>query len=420
MQTKVLHPRNRTSAGFRTFAGATLLVLLLTGCFAFSQNYTVLHAFTGGTDGYYPEGLTLDSGGNIYGATQGSTGGMGNIYKLQARDSGWTLTPIYTFADPNGGQVPNGVVFGPDGRLYGTTVLGGINDFGAVFSLAPSPSICHAVLCPWTATQPVLFDLDNGARPRNADLVFDGAGNIYGTTYAGGHYLGGCDEYGCGLVYQLHRSNGQWIESVLYQFADGLEMNPLGGVVLDSGGNVYGTTYTVVDNGDVYELAAGSWTHSVIHHFSSPPDGSLPAAGLLIDADGNLYGTTVSGGANGGGTVYELSPSQGGWTFQVLYNFIGNAGGTISPLTMDPAGNLYGATQRGGARGLGNVFKLTKLNGAWTYTSLYDFTGGADGAYPNSRILIDANGNLYGGAQSGGITTLGCPNGCGVVFEITP
>jgi uncharacterized repeat protein (TIGR03803 family) len=419
MQAEIPHPRNKFAEILRKLAGATLLVLLLTGPFALGQNYTVLHAFTGGTDGYYPEGLTLDSVGNIYGATLGSTSGAGGIYKLQARNSGWTLTPIYAFADRNGGQYPNGVVFGPDGRLYGTTLSDGINFFGTVFSLAPSASICHAVLCPWTATQIVRFDLENGARPLNADLVFDGAGNIYGTTSSGGNYLGGCDEYGCGVVYQVHRSNGQWIESVLYQFADGLEMDPLGGVVLDSGGNVYGATYTFDDNGDVYELAAGSWTHSVIHHFSSASDGSLPAAGLLIDANGNLYGTTIAGGSNGGGTVYELSRLLGGWNFQVLYNFMGNASGTSSPLTMDSAGNLYGATRRGGARGLGNVFKLTKTNGAWTYTSLYDFTGSTDGAYPNSKILIDANGNLYGGAQSGGIATLACPNGCGVVFEIT-
>jgi uncharacterized repeat protein (TIGR03803 family) len=419
MQTVKSDLCSKCCSGFRALAIATLVILFFSGTFTFGQSFTVLHAFTAGADGRVPGELALDTAGNIYGTTQTGSAGLGGVFKMQLRNTSWTLTPIYNFTDRNGGQYPRGVVLGPDARLYGTTLTDGINFAGTVFSVAPPPSICHAVLCPWTATQLLLFDRTNGAQPLNADLVFDHDGNVYGTTNSGGDYIGGCPEAGCGVVYQVQRSSGQWAGFVLYQFGNGSDIDPFGGVVLDNAGNLYGTAFTLDNNGDVYKLAAGSWAHSEIHHFSSPSDGSLPVAGLLIDAGGNLYGTTTAGGANGGGTVFELSPSQGGWTFQVLYNFIGNAAGTLGPLTMDSAGNLYGATQRGGAGGVGNVFKLTKTNGSWGYTSLYDFTNHADGAYPTSKILIDAHGNLYGSAVAGGIFNTVCPNGCGVVFEIT-
>jgi uncharacterized repeat protein (TIGR03803 family) len=135
--------------------------------------------------------------------------------------------------------------------------------------------------------------------------------------------------------------------------------------------------------------------------------------GLMRDSAGNLYGTTLTGGDNGGGTVYELSPSNGGWTFTTLYNFSGN-GGSFAVLIMDAAGNLYGTTIGDGAYGQGNVFKLTPSNGSWIYTSLHDFTGGSDGSQPYGQVTLDANGNLYGTASIGG------PDNKGVVWEITP
>jgi uncharacterized repeat protein (TIGR03803 family) len=135
--------------------------------------------------------------------------------------------------------------------------------------------------------------------------------------------------------------------------------------------------------------------------------------GLIRDSSGNLYGTTLSGGTNGGGTVYELSPSNGGWTFTTLYNLSGNAG-SYAVLTMDAAGDLYGTTTGDGIYGHGNVFKLTPSNGDWTYTSLHDFTGGSDGGTPFGQVTLDASGNLYGTASVGGA------NDAGVVWEITP
>ncbi len=128
---------------------------------------------------------------------------------------------------------------------------------------------------------------------------------------------------------------------------------------------------------------------------------------------GNLYGTTTTGGVNGGGTVFEISPSDGGWTFQTIYSFSGS-GGPYDDLVIDSAGNLYGTTYLDGRYGWGNVFKLVPSSGGWTYSSLHDFTGGSDGASPRCRLVFDSSGNLYG------TTSIGGTGGYGVVFEITP
>ena len=134
----------------------------------------------------------------------------------------------------------------------------------------------------------------------------------------------------------------------------------------------------------------------------------------LLPAEGNLYGIRSSGGAGNGGTVFELSPSQNGWIFNILYSFNGPVGrGPFSPLLLDGAGNLYGTTLAGGAFQQGAVFKLTNSNGLWTYTSLHDFSGGSDGRSPYGHLLLDADGNLYGTAGWGG------GNGDGVVWELT-
>jgi len=131
---------------------------------------------------------------------------------------------------------------------------------------------------------------------------------------------------------------------------------------------------------------------------------------------GNLYGTTLTSGSGGGGTVFELTSTNNGWIFNTLYGFQGGGyyPGSWGKLLMDTAGNLYGTTYGDGLYGAGSAFKLTPSNGAWTYTSLHDFTGGSDGGNPISNLVLDANGNLYGTASYGG------PYNAGVVFEITP
>ncbi len=395
------------------------LFITLTAQPAQAQTYQVIHNFTGGPDGGDPiAGLTMDAAGNLYGTTLGGGGlhGYGSVFKLAHKGSGWVLTPLHDFTGSgNGdGQYPwAGVTFGPNGTLYGTTMQGGYPDYGTVFNLQPPPNAPASVLYPWTETVIHAFyeQGDEGTNPHYGKLVFDQAGNLYGTTAYGG-------AHGGGDVYTMTPSNGGWTESVIYSFVvvqnDGYM--PQSGVLFDRSGNLYGTTYWGgADWGTVYELtpSGSGWTEQLLYSFQNGNDGVWPIGGLLLSPSGNLFGTTSTGGANGGGTVFELQPSQGSWIYTLLYSFTGS-GGPQASLTMDAAGSLYGTTYYDGAYGWGSVFKLTPSNGGWTYTSLHDFTGGNDGSRPVSDVIFDGQGNLYGTASLDGA------NRQGVVWEITP
>jgi len=257
-----------------------------------------------------------------------------------------------------------------------------------------------------------------GSCPGLGDLTYDQAGNIYGTIPC-------CH----GAVYQLTPSG---TATALYYFNGGDDGDsPQAGVIFDHAGNLYGTTVSggTAGGGTVYELSnnGSGWTKTTLYNFQGGADGAAPYGGLIFDAAGNLYGTTNFLGANQGGTVYELSPTGGGnWTFHLLYSLPYNSTfdfllyGPTGSLAMDSAGNLYGTTVLDGAFGGGNVFQLTPSNGGWTYTSLHDFRGESDGTQPFGSLLIDSNGNLFGTASQGGLAG-GCEQrGCGVVWEITP
>lgn len=391
---------------------------ILLACAAQAQTFSVIHSFTGGEDGYQPfAGVYIDGGGNLYGTTT-EYSGPGTVYKMTFKNGAWTLNTLFTFYSGNGlpGFIPQArVVPGPGGALYGTTSVGGNGpcwEFGCgtVYSLRPSRNACGSFNCPWTGTLVYSFSGDDGNQPNFVDPVFDAAGNMYGTTIEGG-------VYSLGNVWQLTRSNGQWTETSIHDFdiTDGAV--PFSGVTLDAQGNVYGTSSTGGPSpngvGTVFELthSGSGWTLNTLHTFTGP-DGSGIAAGVIFDAQGNLYGATLNGGASGGGTVFELSPSGGGWNISVLYSFSGQDGPIVS-LTMDASGNLYGTTYADGAFGYGSVFKLTRSGGSWTYTDLHDFTNGADGANPISNVAINASGKLYG------TTTAGGTSNNGVVWEIT-
>jgi uncharacterized repeat protein (TIGR03803 family) len=159
--------------------------------------------------------------------------------------------------------------------------------------------------------------------------------------------------------------------------------------------------------------SAFGWNETVLYSFQGLNDGQNPLGGLVLDKAGNLYGGTFDGGANGGGTVYELSPSGEGWTLTVLYSFTGGYGGPYNKLTFDAAGNLYGTTNGEGGNGFGMVFKLTPKNGQWEFADLYDFQDGSDGGDPYGSLAIDDHGNIFGTTNIGGSTNQG------VVFEIT-
>jgi uncharacterized repeat protein (TIGR03803 family) len=395
---------------------------------AHAQTFSVLHNFSGGLDGATPyAGLTMDRAGNFYGTTYaGGSRHLGTVYRLERSGSGWVADGLYSFiGGVSDGLEPQArVVFGPDGSLYGTASAGGPGGYcgevgcGMVFQLRPPVTFCHSVSCPWTETILHFFGpLSDGYSP-SGELVFDEAGNLYGTTELGGV---------AGIVYELTLSGNTWIETIIHDFSSDDGYEPYGGLLSDNAGTLYGTTQTggLYYAGTVFRLArSGSgWTESLPHIFQLASDGGYPTAGLVFDQAGNLYGGTTYGGRNGAGVVFELSPAGSSWTYSVLYTFTGGDGcpydeyigsGPWAALAMDAAGNLYGTTRCDGANRMGNIFKLTLSGGGWTYTSLHDFTGGDDGAYPISSVIVDASGNLYGTASAGG------SQGHGVVWEVTP
>jgi uncharacterized repeat protein (TIGR03803 family) len=259
-----------------------------------------------------------------------------------------------------------------------------------------------------------------GSCPTFGELTFDHAGNIYGTVPC-------CH----GAVYELTPGG---TPTALYYFTGGDDGdNPQSGVIFDGAGNLYGTTEGGGTGGcgTVYELSpiGSGWTEKVLYDFQCgfSSNGQYPIGGLIFDAAGNLYGTTNFAGANNGGTVFELSPSSGGhWTFHLLYSLRYNGTfdfliyGPTGTLAMDSSGSLYGTTVMDGAYGGGSVFKLTPSADGWTYTSLHDFRGGSDGGNPFGNVVLDASGNVYGTAGVGGLSG-GCEGlGCGVVWKITP
>lgn len=389
------------------------------------QSFQVIYSFTGGQDGAYPSsGLTIDAADNIYGtAFSGGTGtGFGTVFSLSNTGSSWILRPLHQFTGGSDGAGPAArVIIGPDGALYGSTAAGGggpcvlMNGYhgcGTVYQLRPPARAPATVIYNWNSIVLNSFSGSNGSYPQG-DLTFDSSGNIYGTTINGG-------TPGWGVVYSLTRTNGRWAENVLYQAqGNGDGEYPWGGVVFDQSGNLYGTFSQNGPSsyGSVYKLArSGSgWTESTVHGFTfHGNDGATPQGGLVVDSSGNLWGTTVHD-ATGGGTVFELTPSGGGWTYNFVYELSGGIDlGPYDKLLMDSAGNLYGTTYGDGRYGYGSVFKLTRSGSGWSYSSLHDFTGGSDGSNPFCRLAVDSSGNLYGTTFAGGAS------GKGVIFQITP
>ena len=397
-----------TSTGTATFVANTRVDLWGMALPTFS----VIHNFTGGQDGANPEaGVTLDRAGNLYGTASGGGIGLGTVYEVKNKP-GWPFNPLYSFISGDGTYPESRVIFGPNGTLYGTTPATYLNGyFGTVFNLRPLPSVCKTVLCPWTET--VLYTFQGGADggiPAYGDLLFDQAGNIYGTTSSGG-------SGGNGVVYELiAEPGGGYKESVLYAFSGSDGSTPYSGVIFDDSSNLYGTTYEGgLGNGTVFELLYPGWAQEcTLNNFRNGSDGGYLAAGLIFDQSGNLYGATTNAGKGGGGTVFELTQNAPcSWTLTTLYNFTGAAScGPWGTLLMDGNGNLYGTTKCDGANNKGNIWELTPSNGSWIYTSLYDFTGGDDGGNPISNVVMDKSGNLYGTASIGGT------QGVGVVWEL--
>ena len=356
-------------------------------------NYKRLYKFEAtlnGTDPY--AGIIRDPDGNLYGTTySGGVANQGVVYKLPV---GGQYTVLYRFPDPNptnGADPVGGLAADPEGNLYGTTFAGGISNIGTVYKQDAS------------GHQTVLYNFMNGTDGANpwAGVTLDGAGNLYGTTlYAGAAYAGN--------VFKLDAAGN---ETVLYTFTGGSDGGiPFARVILDAAGNLYGTTsYGGAANvGVAYRLDSGG-NETVLYSFTGGPDGGHPSSALTLDKAGNLFGTTEYGGAANAGVVYKLD-SNGHET--VLYSFTGSADGAY-PVSVirEPDGNFYGTAYGGGASNAGVVFHLDP---AGNETVLYSFTGGADGGLPFGGVIRDAAGNLYGTTTDGGTANVG------VVFMLDP
>jgi uncharacterized repeat protein (TIGR03803 family) len=296
----------------------------------------VIYAFTGGADGGSPlSDLTIGSAGNLYGTT--SHGGIattcvscGTVFELKRPNDGWKEQVLYSFAGGNDGAGPAaGVIFDKAGNLYGTTEGGGSGDSGTVFKLTPNSR------GGWTETVIYSFAYNGSAGQYPAvDLSFDVQGNIYGTTPQGASN-GGCSEWGCGALFELTpRSDGSWTETTIHVFTDtgGDGAIPSSEVVLDSAGNVYGTTKSggtgsclledhpfdpTLGCGTIYRATQGSggaWTETVLYNFVRGGGfGVFPSGGVLFDNANHLFGVTLAGG-DGLGAAFELRDLQSkGW-----------------------------------------------------------------------------------------------------------
>lgn len=392
-----------------------------------AQTFKVIHEFGHAGDGASPfDAVTGDSSGNLYGVTfagpqsQECFGiGCGTVFRLAPNADGtWTETILYEFMGGSDGFQPvYSVVLDPKGNVYGTT-QGSYPDVGTVFELVRNSDgtytkqTLHAFSDPMRQLQPFAITLDSLER-------------VLGTTAEGGQFdLGG--------VFWLGRVSAlNWYERDLFDFNQVFGVP--GQLLLDGEGNIYGTSYFggASGNGTVFKLSSSdglTWNLTVLYSFAGGADGANPYAGLTFDDQGNLYGTTLQGGSAGLGTVFELTPtSDGGWSESVLYAFqsIDDGYFPYSGVSFDSAGNLYGTTLDGGERGgRGTVFKLTRsVSGAWSKQVIHTFTG-ADGEilYDFGRVFIDLRDNIFGTAVGGGTGTL-CntpQSGCGVVWEITP
>ena len=349
--------------------GVVLALLLISLAQAATESTVYAFGFPGSGDGMYPYCTPIfDANGNLFGVTQaGGSHGGGIVFELSPGQGGqWTETVLHEFAGQSDGESPlAGLVFDSAGNLYGTAGYGGANGTGLVFELSPQGgSWRYKVLYNFG----VYPNSGDGFAPNSA-LIFDKLGNLYGTTYNGGT---GCFQ-GCGTVFEL---------------------SPIQG---------------------------GGWKEQVIHTFQTDGiDGLLPT-GVAIDGKGALYGTTQNGGTAGSGVLYQLkySPTNNQWSETIVHQFVGgNKDGSFpESVLLVVGGRLYGTTEGGGAKGYGTVFKTTfsKING-WRTKVLYSFgpAYSGDGIAPQAGVTMDANGNLYGTTSYGGAF-----NYYGTVFKLS-
>jgi uncharacterized repeat protein (TIGR03803 family) len=339
---------------------------------------------------------------------------------LGSRALAATEKVLYSFdgsrpADTDGSLPYAPLIFDKAGNLYGTTTSGGLYGQGIVFELTPTSS------GGWKENIIHSFGLGNDGALPEGPVIMDDAGDLYGTTALGGG--GGCS-HGCGTVFHLiHEKNGKWKETIIHTFNGKDGALPYCGLAFDAVGNLFGTAPYggSFNEGTVFELTPTSrtrWNETVLHNFTGNKDGASPYGGVVFDGENNLYGTTANGGNANAGTVFMMNIIRGRWTETILYSFTGGADGAApeSALVRDGAGNFYGTAHGIDGAQFGAVFQLVPSQSGWTENTLHTFTFqnySTDGAYPVGGVILDNAGNVYGTTYVGG------SGGDGVVFELT-
>jgi uncharacterized repeat protein (TIGR03803 family) len=363
-----------------------------------AQSFKSLHDFTGSDDGANPlNGLMIASNGLFYGtASAGGASSNGSIYTINASGD---LTLLYSFKGGTDGSSPESfLIEDKSGNFYGTTSAGGGHKGGTVYELTGTK---EAVLYSFGAAS-------DGSGPQ-AGLTMDSSGNLYGTTAAGGRY-------GKGTVFELERGASGVKEIILHDFGSGTDgATPVAGVTFDTSGNLYGTTSAGGAHayGTVFKLAKSTWTETILHSFADGDDGAVPYAGLVASS-GKFYGAATEGGSESGGTVFELTPSGTSWEFSVIASVAGwGISGTFRNVMVTSSGTIYATTHCDGNDDSGTVYELTPNGSSWDYKLLYTFTGGDNGFYVFSNLVL-SGGKLYGTTNQGGTS------GKGEIFEVTP
>ncbi len=386
------------------------------------DNFKIIHSFTAQEQS--PEGVAPDRAGNLYGATAaGGDSGAGLVYELSPKGQDWLFAPLYSFTGGANGVGPMPVILGPNGTLYGTAGGGLQNcngkDCGLIFNLRPSPTACLTALCGWMENVLYRFNGGTDGWGPGDNLVFDQAGNLYGTTPAGG-------AYGHGIVYELTPSSGGgWTEKVLYSFTGGSDGDQPNSLLVGKDRNLYGLTARggAYDYGVVFQLvpSGGGWTQNVLLTFADYNSGHVPSS-LIQDSSGNLYGISsyyqcTHDGCDTYGTIFMGSlSSYGNWQFTQIDNANNRyplpdwGYDVFYDLAVDASGNLYG-TEGGELGGLyvtywGDIFELPSPGNP---KFLVSFAGDNF-----SNLNLDASGNIYG-------TTAGCGTyDKGTVWQLTP
>jgi uncharacterized repeat protein (TIGR03803 family) len=352
--------------------------------------FTPLYSFANGSDGGNPvASLVQGANGNFFGTSTGPQSGFGTVFEMTTNGA---LSTLYTFTGGDDGAYPEAALVqaGAD-NFYGTTSYGGTNNSGAVFNITASGAFARVMSFIGGA---------DGDEPE-APLVQATNGNFYGTTYLGGT---GSD----GVVFEMS-VNGAL--SSLYSFTNGQDgANPAGGLVQGSDGNLYGTAYTggVNHDGVLFKMTTQG-TLTVLHSLTNRTEGSHPLGQLMEGTNGNFYGTTYQGGASTEGAIFEMTP---GGAVTPVYAFTGGTDGAYpkAGLVQGIDGNLYGTASLGGTSTCGTVYKITY---GGMLTPLYSFTNGVDGATPECQLALGADGNFYGTTAAGG------SKGYGVIFRIS-